>query len=249
MINALTWHRLCISGYIMFPGLVAIWLLPENSPFAMLALAALGWGMLVALIGAVMGVRFALGRLGLGCPRCNAPSRVTGGNHDGVFLACPACGDLRLKLGSPFGLKATKMGSVEGEFAGYNYGPRSPLRAPLRHFGPFAILCLPVVASIAVASVIHKFSFFYLLIPGFWCYAVGGLIVDAVCAGQMSDNHGTASRSRMPLRFWSKVLIWSLAYLFATAFPVGFAIQERNRANARTLQVGTSTLPAADESK
>ncbi|MCX6875636.1 MAG: hypothetical protein NTW21_17785 [Verrucomicrobia bacterium] len=34
MLNARTWHRLCISAYVMFPAIVIAWVLPKDSPFA-----------------------------------------------------------------------------------------------------------------------------------------------------------------------------------------------------------------------
>ena len=114
------------------------------------------------------------------------------------------------------------------------------LLVPLRHSVPFAIIFLPVVASIIAASIIHKFSFFYLLIPGFWCYGVGGFILDGVFGGSFSDNYGTASRSKSPIRFWGKIGIWSLFYILAAAFPIGFALQERDRATTISEQAAPS---------
>jgi hypothetical protein len=104
--------------------------------------------------------------------------------------------------------------------------PGSLLLAPKRHLVPFIIIFLPVVASVVAASMIHEFSFFYILIPGFWCYGVGGFILDGLFAGRISDNHGTAVRGGSPFRFWGKIGIWSLFYLFTAAYPIGFALQE-----------------------
>lgn len=247
MINARTWHWLCLSGYMMFPGTIAIWLLPKNSPFATLALVAVGWGMLVGFAGGVMGLLFAFRRLKMGCPRCGARSRVTGGNRDGMCLDCPSCGELRIKPGRLLGLTVIKERSVEDDLVGYDPKPSGALKAPLRYPLWFAILFLPVVISVIVSSILYKFTFYYLFIPGFWCYAVGGLLIDAIGTGWISDNHGTASKAKSPFRFWSKVLIWFLAYLFATAFPIGLAIQERNSANARNVETGVpqSVAPAS----
>ena len=81
---------------------------------------------------------------------------------------------------------------------------------------------LPVVLSIAAATMIHRFSFFYLLIPGFWCYCVGCFILDGVFSGR----YGNRSRANAPIRFWGNIAIWSLFYIFAAYFPIGFAKQE-----------------------
>ncbi len=243
MLNARTWHRLCISAHVMFPAIVIAWLLPNDSPFILPAVAGIIWGLMVAAIGAVQGIMLACGRLYLGCPLCDARSFVSGGDRDGVYLDCPHCGELRLKIGRIFGLQAIRTGSAEDDLAESPASPGSPLLAPKRHLVPFVIIFLPVVASVVTASMIHKFSFFYILIPGFSCYALGGVILDALFSGSASDNHGTALRSRSPVRFWGKIGIWSLFYLFAAAFPISFAIQERGKQKATTEQ-GSGGQPA-----
>jgi hypothetical protein len=94
---------------------------------------------------------------------------------------------------------------------------------------PLMWLMLPVLISVIISSVIYRFSFFYILIPGFWCYVVGDMLVNGIKTGSLSDNHGTAIRSKQSIRFWGKFALWTCAYIFATSFPVGYAIQERNK--------------------
>ena len=249
MLNARTWHRLCVSAYIIFPAVIIGWMLPENSVFVWPVAVAIGWGILVAVFGAIQGIMVARGRFYLGCPRCNARSHVSGGGRDGLYLNCPDCGELRLKLGSLFGLKVIQCGSEQDDLADYHPAAHSPLLAPKQHLIPFLIIFLPVVGSVIAASVIHEFSFFYLLIPGFWCYAVGGFILDGIFGGSMSDNHGTALRSKAPFRFWGKIGIWSLFYLFAAAFPIGYACQESARDRTNSDQGGSDQPATAIESK
>ncbi len=225
-----------MSAYVIFPAVIVGGMLPENSAFIWPVVAAILWGLLIALFGAYQGIMLACGRLYLGCPICDAKSCVAGGDRDGMYLDCPDCGELRLKAGSLFGLKAIKSGSDEDELADYHPNSRSPLLAPWRHFIPFVIIFLPVIASIVVASLIHEFTFFYLLIPGVWCFAVGGFILDGIFGGSMSDNHGTALRSKSPFRFWRKIGIWSLFYVFAAAFPIGYALQEKSKAATNSEQ-------------
>jgi len=227
MLNARTWHRLCVSAYFILPAVIIGWILPENSILIWPVGLAVVWGIFVAVFGAVQGIRLARGSLFLGCPLCNAKSQVTGGNRDGMYLDCFDCGELRFKPGSLFGLKVIRTGSPEDDLANLRPESRSPLLAPRRHLFPFLLIFLPVLGSIVTATLIHEFSFFYILIPGFWCYAVGGFILDGIFGGRMSDNHGTAQRSRTPFRFWAKVCIWSLFYLFAAAYPIAYALQER----------------------
>lgn len=229
MLNARTWHRLCLSAYLMFPAVVVAWSLPKDSPFLWPAALVVLWGFLVAGLGAVQGILLACGKLHLGCPHCDARSLVSGGGRDGVVLECPHCGTLRMRIGRPGPLRAIRPGSVDDDLAECPVSPGSPLLAPKRHLVPFLIIYTPVVASVVAASVIHRFSAFYILIPGFWCYGVGGFILEGIFSGRMSDNEGTVQRDRSPIRFWGRIGIWALFYLFATAFPIGYAIQERDK--------------------
>ncbi len=148
-----------------------------------------------------------------------------------MYLSCPECGDLRIKLGSIFGLEVIRSGSEEDDLSDYKEESASLLLTPKRHPLLFIVLYLPVVASIIVATIIHEFTVFYLLIPGVWCYGVGCFIIEGIYKGSMSDNHGTALRSKSPVRFWGKIGIWFLFYVFATAFPIGFAMQEHSKAD------------------
>ena len=221
MFNARTWHRLCISAYSIFPAILTAWFLPDDSPFLIPVAIVIGWGMLVALLGAIQGILFACGRLRMGCPNCNAASPVTGGNQDGMWLDCPKCGELALRLGRLGKLVAEEPVTVED----VHEEQGSPLRLPKRHPVAFALMIAPVVISIIAASVIHRFSFFYLIIPGFWCYGVSCFTLEAIFSG----TYGRYTRSRQPIRFWGNILIWSLFYLFAAYFPIGYAKQESAR--------------------
>ncbi len=237
MLNARTWHRLCVSAYAIFPAWIIGWIYPD-SPILLSAVAVVTcWAVLVAVLGAILGVRLAFGRLYMGCPGCNAKSFVSAGDRDGMHIHCPNCGELRIKLGSFFGLKIIKCGSHEDDLAEFYPSTNSILLAPKRHFIPFMIIFTPVVASIIAASLIHEFTFFYLLIPGVWCFAVGAYILDGIFGGSLSDNHGTALRSKAPFRFWVKLCVWSLFYIFAAAFPIAYSVQERAKV-ATTIDQG-----------
>ena len=109
----------------------------------------------------------------------------------------------------------------------------------------FVLIFAPVMGSITAASVIYKMSLFYILIPGVWCFAIGCYLIDGVVKGNITDNHGTAVRAEAPLRFWLKIGIWSLAYIFAACFPVGYALQERHRAEAEAaVPIGQPDAPS-----
>ena len=229
MLNARTWHRLCLSAYIAFPAVVFKILRPEKTALDWLVALAIGWAVIIAIWGAIQGIQLVREKLYYGCPRCDAGSHVVGRDKDGIYLDCSNCGELRMKLGSLFGLRSVLTNSEEDELAFDFARSQSPLTAFKRRPIPLFICMLPVVGSIIAASVIHSFSFFYLLIPGFWCFAVGGMIVDAFGDGVISDNGGTVVRSKSPKRFWGKLGLWALFYSLAAAFPIGYALQESTR--------------------
>jgi hypothetical protein len=156
---------------------------------------------------------------------------VSRGNRDGMYLTCPDCGDLRAKPGL-LGLKVVHCGTEDDDLRDFKEDHKPSLRIPAKHPLTFAIIFVPVIATIAVGSYLHEFTFFYLVIPGFWCYGIGSMLLQAIYSGAISDNHGTALRSRSPARFWSKFAIWALFYLIGAAVPIGFALQARNEAQS-----------------
>ena len=116
---------------------------------------------------------------------------------------------------------------------GRNHSPS--LLTPLRHPVIFLCIFLPVIASIVAGSIIYEFSYFYLLIPGFWCYGVGCFLINGFAKGSLKDNQGNAILASNPLRFWSKAALWIAAYIFAMVYPLGYGIQEKGKmASART---------------
>jgi hypothetical protein len=227
-LNARTWNAFCVSAYLMFPAIVGVWFLRDDSLLIWPLLLVILWGVLVAILGAIQGVLLSCGKLHYGCPVCNEKSLVTGGGRDGIYIDCPKCGELRLRLGRLSGLKIIRPGTDEDDMADFYENPGSPLTAAKRYPVAFCIIFSPVVFSIIFALLIHEFSFSFILIL-LISYALGGVLLDAIYSGKMSDNHGTAHRKRNPIRFWGKVGIWSFAYLFVTAFPIGFALQESKK--------------------
>ena len=105
---------------------------------------------------------------------------------------------------------------------------------PRTHPWLFISCYSPVIASIIAGSIIHQFSWFYIIIPGFFCFGVSCFLLDGLLSGVMTDNHGTAIRTRTPIRYWLKIGIWTAAYLFALLVPIGFALQEHSSRNARS---------------
>ena len=228
MLNARTWHRFCVSAYLAFPAIIIAWELPEDSLIIWLPFAVIIWAFIVAFFGAIQGILLTFGRLYMGCPICNAKSNVVGGGRDGMYLDCPHCGSLRLKLGRLGRLQVIRSDSEEDDLADYCPDDSSPFMGPVRHFISSAIFFLPVIASIIVASVIYKFTFVYIILAFISC-AFGGIVLNGVSSGCISDNHGTALRSKSPSRFWRKFAIWFLFYILTAGFPVLYALEERDK--------------------
>lgn len=114
------------------------------------------------------------------------------------------------------------------------------LSVPLRHPIAFAILYLPAIMAIIAASMIGPFVLFYLLIPSVWCFGVAATILNDIFSGKMRFGgtgwSATIMRGKAPMRYWGTIGIWAAAYLFAIAFPIGYAFQERAKQSTRSEQ-------------
>ncbi|GAA5496330.1 hypothetical protein Rhal01_02513 [Rubritalea halochordaticola] len=231
MLNARTWHKLCLSGYLMFPALVAYWVFPDH-PLIWLAYLALLWGGLVFVAGGLLCLLMTFGKMGLGCPICRAHSEVQGIHQSRITIQCPECGEMDLRIGQLSGLLSNEPKveiTDEDYLADDRPRYRSILHVPFCHPVAFGLLYFPVVGVIIAAAVIHQFSWFYLLIPGFFCYFLSGFILESLFTGKMTDKGETITRAYSPFRFYSSLCSWLGVYLFALAFPVGFALQESKK--------------------
>jgi hypothetical protein len=242
-LHSRTWHYLMVIGKLSFALLFVQWFVPEDSPLRWLSVAAFVWWLLCGLLGALHGVLMLFGKCHMGCPLCDSNAQLLGGDNEGFILRCPECGDVCAQVGRLSGLKAWRL--EDGEHASDEEDEETEepetsthlLSFPIRRPGWALAFLLPVVASIIAASLIHRFSFFYLFIPGAWCYFVTCFFIQAFCTGQITDNHGTARRSRSPFRFWFKFGIWVLGYLFALSFPILFAKQEHAKVSKDVIQL------------
>ena len=159
------------------------------------------------------------------CPVCSEACLVLGADKSGLCIDCQKCGELTIKLGSITGIKIIDKTSITAKVhrreSKYKF-----IITPLIHPISFCLLYIPVVISIVYASYIHKFSYFFILVPGFWCYFTVVLLIDSFFKGIIEDNQGIAIRQESPILYWLKMLIWFLLYVFASTFPILFAIQE-----------------------
>jgi len=115
-----------------------------------------------------------------------------------------------------------------------------------RHPVFFALLYFPAIISVVAACMIYR-PYPGFLFPLAWCFLVGSFLIKGITDGQLTDNHGTAFRLKTPIRFWIKVTIWSVAYIFAMVWAIGFAVQEKNKKETEPDigQVSSEAAPSA----
>lgn len=240
--NVRTWHRLVLTAGLVFALSFLCWFMPEGTMKETVIMIGSGFTIFVATLGAVMGLLLILGRLKMGCPQCDSASKASFGGGNMLCLECPECGELSVSFGRMGPLKIYGEDSVEedddpGEWEENQKdatGFKRLMMTPRRHPVACTLIYAPVVASVVAASIIHEFTFMYLIVPGFWCYAIGAMLVEAIKRGRIADNQGSAVLSKQPVRFWMKASIWIFGYLFATWFPIGFAIQESGKEEVKS---------------
>lgn len=238
ILNVRTWHRLVLASVLVFALSFVCWFLPEGTIKEAVILFGTGFTMFTAALGVVMAVLLVIGRLKMGCPQCGRASKASFGGDNTLCLECPECGELFVSFGRMGPLKILGEDSADEaeddpseweENQKDGAGFKRLMMTPRRHPVAFTLIYAPVVASVVAASIIHEFIIIYVIVPGFWCYAIGAMLVEAIQRGRIADNQGSAVRSKQPFRFWLKAGIWILAYLFATWVPIGLALQESGK--------------------
>jgi len=238
ILNVRTWHRLVLASVLIFALSFVCWFLPEGTIKETVILFGTGFTMFTAALGVVMAVLLVIGRLKMGCPQCDRASKASFGGDNTLCLECPECGELFVSFGRMGPLKILGADSADeaeddpGEWEENQKdatGFKRLMMTPRRHPVACTLIYAPVVASVVAASIIHEFSIIYVIVPGFWCYAIGAMLVEAIQRGRIADDQGSAVRSKQPIRFWLKASIWIFGYLFATWFPIGFALQESGK--------------------
>lgn len=238
MLNARTWHRLCLIAYAMFAFAFFSQFFPDNPILSVMHSVVLTGCLILGLGGAIFGILLIRGKLSLGCPTCDTRSPVSGLHRGLITLECPQCGHIMFRIGSLSKLQTITSEEERKERKRHRPIAKSPLHAPFVYRVPFLCLFLPVIASIVAASFIHHFSFFYLIIPGFWSYAVSGFVLESIYAGYFSMRHGgNISRQNAPIRFWGMIALWMAFYAFAAVFPIGYARQESRKEKAASEQI------------
>ena len=102
------------------------------------------------------------------------------------------------------------------------------LSVPCRHPVAFLLSFLPAILSFLVGITIHRFSIAY-LIPLVWCFFVSIFLVDGFKKGRIKDRQGSADLELSPKAYWKKFTAWSLFYVIAVCWSIGYAVQESKK--------------------
>jgi hypothetical protein len=226
MIPFRLWYYLGRCALLLFVGFLAPLFFPENPVAIGIGLGALAILIFTGIFGAYLGLKLCRGPLLMRCPFCGGAGQVGFSKVIGMHLDCPRCGSVRghgfLKAQLAHGpLTHSEQEEEEARPGGL------PLRDLVRT-SPWPVVAILVIpaASVVAASLIHRFSWFYLLIPGLGCLLVGTMQWQSLQTGVIEDNTGRVMRRHHPFRFWCKFAIWTVAYLFAASFPLFYALQE-----------------------
>ena len=178
----------------------------------------------LVVFGTVVGFLIWRERLFLRCPFCPENGSVVITHEEGMELSCPKCGTITAN--GPLGLTLVRESDM----------PKKPrLRAPVKRMefrsAWFWIAFTPMILSSVASIAIYRFCFASWF-PAVWGFVVCGFLVQSMRTGCLDDNAGPTFRSRQPVKFWFRILLWTLGYLFALSFPIGYARQEAGREKA-----------------
>lgn len=121
-------------------------------------------------------------------------------------------------------------------------GEFSLLGVLVKHPWTCALAFSPAVASVMIGCWIFcptGAMFLALVIAAFFCLYV----VESYYSGTVTANVTTAVQTKNPVGFWAMWALWTLAYLFAAAFPLLFALQGRDEDRLSTPAVEAVAKP------
>lgn len=232
--NIRTYHKLCMSGMIGFVLMILGMVGRGHAVVTLLQSLALLWVICMGVMGAITAILLMKGKLRLGCPRCERMCKVNHAGYQVLEMNCEKCGRL-VVLFKMLGLEVldrdeTRKRQVEERKLRRKSGKKVRLlEIPIRYPKAFAAMFLPVVLSIIIGSIIYQFMFFYLIIPGVWCYIIASVLIQAVAMGEIDWKTGTMYRSQKPIRFWLSLLIWMPFYVMSAYMPIGMGLQESGK--------------------
>ena len=92
-----------VGGFILFAIIIATFFAPRDSALGQAGVVAMGVLILLGLVGAVMGIMMAFGKLRMLCPFCG---KSGGSKQQGMWMACETCGFIHSS--GPLGLKIVR---------------------------------------------------------------------------------------------------------------------------------------------
>jgi hypothetical protein len=224
------WFYFCKTAPpTMILGWIGVFMLADEPGEGVTAHLGTIWTVVFALLFVMclwLGIRIQRRRLRLRCPFCLRLGPADLERSEGLTMECPACGDIRGQGALGWTIRR------EGDPA--SCGPPPSVPVPKMQFrspwfwGVFGLS----VASAVCGAVIHEFGLMTLFAP-LWCFLVAGHLVQTVQTGCLNDNTGPAFRDRQPVRYWRGTVIWCLGYCLAVYIPIGYALQERDKAKPK----------------
>ena len=226
-------YRFCFYAIHTAPWVLGLgWLLNllmyRGQPFGYTSPVEWGFiGLLVVygLVGLFVAVMLLRRRLVLLCPFCSRPGVANLDRSEGLTMECPKCGEIR--GGGWLGWKIVR---DKAEACGPK--PAVPVRKMQFRSPWFWVLFGVSVLSAACGVAIHQFSFFTVFGP-LWCFLVASPLVQTLSTGCLDDNAGPTFRSRQPVKYWARTCFWLFGYGLAVYMPVGFALQEQHKIEAK----------------
>ncbi len=186
----------------------------------------IGLMVVYGLVGLFVAVMLLRRKLLLYCAFCGRPGLGYLDRSEGLTMECPKCGEVR--GGGVLGWQIVR---DKAEACGPK--PEVPVRKMQFQspwfWGMFGVSVVSAVSGV----VIHQFSFMTVFAP-LWCFCVSSPLIETLSTGCLNDNAGPTFRSRQPVKYWARTCFWLCGYALAVYMPVGFALQERGKMEAKT---------------
>ncbi|HVT83435.1 MAG TPA: hypothetical protein VHM90_22530 [Phycisphaerae bacterium] len=224
------WHYI---GKLALPALalpcVAFFFWPNNRAVVLIGASSFIALLALGLVGGVMGVLMAAGKLRMRCPFCGRSGPAWGSKREGMRMECPDCGVIR--AAGRFNLQLAREVAADGvaddNGALEDMPPRErPEELPLfpagwKYFRRwrtcrwYLLMLLAPCAGLCAAWMRGSFGggIVVLVMGG----TFGAVVFVQINSGMSSSNWGTYFRGKEPWRYWADVSLWTALYLGISA--------------------------------
>jgi len=224
------WHYIVrVIAPLLMVGMALFFVAAQNTILQAILVICLGLFILLGIVGGVMGILLATGKLKMACPFCRARGQIFADDR-GMLLLCPACGFvhetgfMKLRLAVIPQEESTSTDtdeSTNGDAEETGLQPVFP--AGVVYFRRwktlrwFVLLILPVLASIAMVIVRGQYAAAVALLLLHGLMTV--LLFVILSSGAASSTAGNFERHKTPIRYWlsvGAVAFWyGVLFLFA----------------------------------